>query len=68
MLPLCGRTDAFFEGVLSPWDFAAGGIILTEAGGRISDFSGAAIEPGKKSSVLCTNGPLHAEMLDLINK
>ena len=63
----CGRTDAFFEGVLSPWDFAAGGIILTEAGGRISDFSGAAIEPGKKSSVLCSNGSLHAQMLDLIN-
>lgn len=64
----CGRTDAFFEGVLSPWDFAAGGIILTEAGGRITDFSGVPIEPGKKSSVLCTNGSLHAEMLDLINQ
>ena len=63
-----GRTDCFFEAVLSPWDFAAGGIILTEAGGRISDFSGAAIKPGKKSSVACTNGSLHAELLDLINQ
>lgn len=63
----CGRTDAFFEDALSPWDFAAGGIILTEAGGRITDFSGAAIQPGKKSGVLCTNGLLHAQMLALLH-
>ena len=63
----CGRTDAFFEATLSPWDFAAGGIILAEAGGRMTDFSGEPIRPGKKSSVLCTNDKLHGAMLDLIN-
>ena len=36
----CGRFDAFFEYSLSPWDVAAGALILKEAGGEISDFKG----------------------------
>lgn len=36
----CGRFDAFFEYSLSPWDVAAGALILKEAGGEIYDFSG----------------------------
>lgn len=36
----CGRFDAFFEYSLSPWDVAAGGLILQEAGGEVKDFSG----------------------------
>ena len=36
----CGRFDAFFEYSLSPWDIAAGGLIVSEAGGIVSDFSG----------------------------
>jgi myo-inositol-1(or 4)-monophosphatase len=36
----CGRVDAFFEYNLKPWDVAAGGLIVKEAGGTINDFSG----------------------------
>ncbi len=36
----CGRFDAFFEYGLSPWDVAAGIVIVREAGGRVSDFRG----------------------------
>ena len=36
----CGRYDGFYEYNLSPWDVAAGAIIVTRAGGKISDFSG----------------------------
>ncbi|MFN8237604.1 MAG: inositol monophosphatase family protein [Chitinophagales bacterium] len=36
----CGRFDAFFEYSLSPWDVAAGALILKEAGGEIHDFKG----------------------------
>jgi myo-inositol-1(or 4)-monophosphatase len=36
----CGRFDAFYEYGLHPWDVAAAAVILREAGGRISDFSG----------------------------
>ena len=64
----CGRTDAFFEMVLSPWDYAAGKIILTEAGGRFTSFFGNVPALGEKSSVLCTNNALHKDMLELINK
>lgn len=36
----CGRFDAFFEYGLSPWDVAAGILLVEEAGGKMSDFSG----------------------------
>ncbi len=35
-----GRCDGFFELGLSPWDIAAGSLLITEAGGRITDFGG----------------------------
>ncbi len=34
----CGRVDAFFEYNLNPWDVAAGGLIVKEAGGTVHDF------------------------------
>lgn len=37
----CGRVDAFFEYNLNPWDVAAGGLIVKEAGGTVNDFSGS---------------------------
>jgi len=36
----CGRCDGFFELGLSPWDMAAGSILITESGGIVSDFGG----------------------------
>lgn len=36
----CGRYDAFYEYGLNPWDIAAGSVIIKEAGGNVSDFSG----------------------------
>lgn len=38
----CGRFDAFFEMGLSPWDVAAGSLLISEAGGLIGDFQGEA--------------------------
>jgi myo-inositol-1(or 4)-monophosphatase len=35
----CGRFEAFYEYSLHPWDVAAGSILVSEAGGRVSDFS-----------------------------
>ncbi|MBA2613462.1 MAG: inositol monophosphatase [Bacteroidetes bacterium] len=37
----CGRVDAFFEYNLNSWDVAAGALIVTEAGGKVSDFKKA---------------------------
>ncbi|MDR0418841.1 MAG: inositol monophosphatase [Prevotellaceae bacterium] len=36
----CGRCEAFYEYALSPWDVAAGALIVERAGGKVSDFSG----------------------------
>jgi len=36
----CGRADAFFELALSPWDMAAGAVLVLEAGGVVTDFTG----------------------------
>ena len=36
----CGRYDGFFELGLAPWDFAAGALMVQEAGGLVSDFAG----------------------------
>lgn len=36
----CGRYDGFYEYNLSPWDVAAGALIITQAGGKVTDFSG----------------------------
>ena len=63
----CGRTDAYFENVLSPWDFAAGSLILTEAGGVWSDFHGNTPAPGLKTSFVCANHALHREVLSLLD-
>lgn len=61
-----GRTDAFFEGSLMPWDYAAGYIILREAGGTITTFNNDPISFKEESSILATNGKIHAKMLEYL--
>ncbi len=60
-----GRYDGFWEEKLGPWDTAAGSIILTESGGRVSDFSGEAFSCHGKQA-LASNGVLHREMLRVL--
>lgn len=58
-LDLCtiaaGRAELFFELVLSPWDYAAGGLIVTEAGGIVSDYDGQPLAYDRPCSVLARN-------------
>ena len=61
----CGRYDFFWESHLLPWDFIAGKLIVKEAGGRTSDFSGNELQV-QTSSVLAANRHLYARLLDLI--
>ena len=69
-LDLCyvaaGRFDAFWEEQLHPWDTAAGHLIVTEAGGQVTDFNNLPFEPGMKS-ILASNGRIHNRMLDLLD-
>jgi len=61
------RFDAFFEESLQPWDVLAGGLILEEAGGRISDFEGKPIGL-QGAQVVASNGRLHDAMLGLLRE
>ena len=62
-----GRFGAFFEYTLSPWDFAAGRLFVEEAGGKVTTCGGDAL-PLAGSSVLASNGHLHADMLSIVSK
>jgi len=62
----CGRQGGYFEIILQPWDFAAGIIILEEAGGKITDFDGKPLQPAKAGSVVASNGKFHEELLALV--
>lgn len=60
-----GRFDGFWEQHLKPWDVAAGSLIVTEAGGRMSRMDGTAFSVDA-GSLLASNGCLHDEMAGLI--
>lgn len=51
----CGRIDAFFEMNLKPWDFAAGIILIKEAGGTVTDFEGQDPVPWRNCHILGSN-------------
>ena len=61
----CGRFDGFWELVLSPWDIAAGLLIIREAGGVVTDLDGAtkAISHG---SVVAGNPDIHPWLLHTV--
>jgi len=57
-----GRFDGFWERGLKPWDTAAGTLILSEAGGRATDYAGGAFHPFL-TEIVASNGLIHDEML-----
>jgi len=59
-----GRLDGFWEFNLNPWDTAAGILLVTEAGGRVSDFAGEAVELNSRE-VLASNGLIHEELVGM---
>lgn len=70
-LDLCQVTDglfgAYFEYQLHPWDFAAGKLMVEEAGGKVTTCHGDEL-PIAKSSILATNAHLHAHSLAIVSK
>ena len=61
-----GRFDGFFEHSLNAWDSAAGFLLVTEAGGKVTDFTGGEYSV-YQPRLLATNGLIHEEMLKVIN-
>lgn len=63
----CGRFDAFYEYDLKPWDVAAGALLVQEAGGVVSDFSGTShFLYGKE--IVASNHKIFPEFQQLINR
>ena len=68
-LDLCqvaaGRVEVFGECCLSPWDYAAGSLIITEAGGIVTDFTDTAPDVLRPSSVFASNARCHGVLKEL---
>jgi myo-inositol-1(or 4)-monophosphatase len=62
-----GRFDAYWERNLSPWDVAAGLILVREAGGFITDFEGGE-SPYVTGDVIAGNDEMHRELLRLLKE
>jgi myo-inositol-1(or 4)-monophosphatase len=68
-LDLCyvasGRFDGYWELKLSPWDVAAGSLMVKEAGGMVTDFEGKKFNL-TSSKILASNGRIHREMVEVL--
>lgn len=62
-----GLYGAYFEYQLSPWDFAAGQLIVEEAGGRVTTCAGSPL-PLSATTLLASNSALHQEMLSIVSR
>ncbi len=62
-----GRFDGFWEWKLHPWDTAAGWLIVEEAGGRVTDFDGAAYDPWLRR-ILATNSHIHDQAQEVLHE
>jgi myo-inositol-1(or 4)-monophosphatase len=59
-----GRLDAFWEFNINPWDTAAGYLLVEEAGGQMTGFSGQPFRLDSRE-ILASNGLIHAELVGL---
>lgn len=62
----CGRQDAYLEQNLKPWDYAAGALIVKEAGGRVAGWDGRELPWLENSDVIATNGKIEAEFREAV--
>jgi myo-inositol-1(or 4)-monophosphatase len=60
-----GRLDGFWELSLGPWDVAAAGLFVEEAGGRLTNLTGGAVDVDRPA-VVASNGRIHDEMLAVL--
>jgi myo-inositol-1(or 4)-monophosphatase len=59
-----GRFDGFWESDLKPWDMAGGSLIVTEAGGHVTDMDGTPFS-SRGRHILASNGRIHEKMLEV---
>jgi len=64
----CGRFDGYWEVFLNPWDKAAGILLVKEAGGMVTTFTGDQSDIVYTANTLATNGLIHEDMLHVLCK
>jgi myo-inositol-1(or 4)-monophosphatase len=60
-----GRYDGYWERNISAWDVAAGSLLVTEAGGKITSSDGEPFDP-RQGTALASNNELHPQVLELL--
>lgn len=63
-----GRLEGFFEVGLSPWDCAAGALLVTEAGGKITGWQGDTFDIHKKTPIVGTNSHIHQALTSILSR
>ncbi|HEV8584372.1 MAG TPA: inositol monophosphatase family protein [Methylomirabilota bacterium] len=63
----CGRFDGFWELSLGPWDVAAGGLLVEEAGGTLTGIDGGPMDVDAPTLV-ASNGAIHQEILSVLKE
>ncbi len=61
-----GRIDGFFEQHLKPWDYAAGVVILQEAGGKITNYQGKCVSFEHPDDIIASNSKIHQELFEIV--
>jgi myo-inositol-1(or 4)-monophosphatase len=64
-LVAAGTLDGYWEGNLQPWDWAAGALLVEEAGGKVTDYGGRPWTVGT-TRLAATNGLFHEELLETL--
>lgn len=62
-----GNTDFYVSISEKLWDFAAGALIVKEAGGKVTDLSGIPLSP-KTKTIIASNGKIHSQLLSRLKK
>ncbi len=60
-----GRLDGYWERKINPWDVAAGALLVAEAGGKVTDFTGRPYSVYNKR-IAVSNGHIHDEMVEIL--
>lgn len=63
----CGRFDGFWELKLKSWDVAAGSLVVREAGGVVSNFTGSGFSLHDEE-IVASNGAIHGALLEILRK
>jgi myo-inositol-1(or 4)-monophosphatase len=63
----CGRLEGYWEAIISPWDIAAGCLLVSEAGGRVTNLAGGPFDL-YGGEVLATNGRIHTFLVTALGE